>query len=180
MQGWYTVSGLTVVGTDMCIGCVGFMHPLLGVVYMCRWTSVQDHVQWPDCHQQNSSWHWGTDISGEGGWHVTSKTLGGLDISIFGEDVVEVYVPQIPKRIGCTNKPRDWSLSGFLVQLILTVCSSHPPTHVGSLSWIQQLHSHWNTTDEVLPDEVTIIWLKVAKFSGLAVQQIWLVLSFAF
>jgi len=67
MQVWYTNSGLMVVATNMCICCVGFMHPLLDVVYMCRWTSVQDHVQWPDCHQQNSSWHWGADISREGG-----------------------------------------------------------------------------------------------------------------
>jgi len=31
---------------------------------------------------------------------VTSKILGGLDIYIFGEDVVEVYVPQVHKKIG--------------------------------------------------------------------------------
>ena len=33
--------------------------------------------------------------------------FGGLDISIFGEDVVEVYISQIHKRIGCTSKPRE-------------------------------------------------------------------------
>ena len=31
----------------------------------------------------------------------------GQNIFIFGEDVVEVYVSRIHKKIGCTRKPRE-------------------------------------------------------------------------
>jgi len=35
-----------------------------------RWTPVQDHIQWPDCYQQNCSRYWKADISRKGGFYM--------------------------------------------------------------------------------------------------------------